>query len=497
MGKVKEMKVSDNSQLEQYAVHHSKYTMLYDFIPHGYFTLDREGSILELNRNGYRMLGLESANSARYKFIRYLTHDTQAIFTEFLEKIFESEEKQTCKVSIVIQDSPEIYTRLEGMSFDNGSKCILLACDITDYEMLKKKTTRYKNIFESLEHGILTIDADNGKITDVNQTLSDLIGFDTEQIMGKYIWEIPIFSEIITSEKELPSLLNNLKKHYSFEIKGNSLDLEVVSNAYEFDHTKEIQLNFKDISERTQYLNALEESQASLEALNSAKDKFFSILSHDLRSPFNSILGFTELLNEKIDREDYRKVKQYSQIIQKSSWNAMELLTNLLEWSRSLNNKIDFKPENISLSPLVDEVLKFSEPAAEQKSITLTKEIENISLVADKAMLNTVLRNLISNAIKFTHCGGQVKVSAKLQNDSVKISISDNGIGMEPQLLEHLFEFGEKQSRKGTMQETGTGLGLVLCKEFVQKHQGTIWAESNVDEGSTFHFTIPDGGSGI
>lgn len=485
------MKVTENDQMEQYAVHQAKYTVLYELTPHGYYTIDRAGSILELNNNGLRMLGLDNEDSTRNKFISYVTHDTQAIFSEFIENVFETQEKHSCKISIVNQKNPGIFTQLEGMSFDNGDKCLILAIDISDYEMLKRKASRYQNIFASLPNGILSFNAGNGKIIDVNQTLSDIIGFDSEKLMGKYIWEIPVFSGIIKSEEELPGIEQNLKKHYTIKIKNKTLELEVVKNVYEFENSKEIQLNFKDVTERISYLKALEESKASLQELNTAKDKFFSIISHDLRSPFNSIMGFTELLNEKIDKEDYRKVKQYSEIIQKSSWSAMELLTNLLEWSRSQNNRIDFNPEYFSLTPVVDEVLQFSAPAAEQKSIILKKDIGDISLVADKAMISTILRNLISNAIKFTNYNGQIIISAIEQTDHIRISVSDNGIGIEPQMLEQLFDLGEKYSRKGTIQETGTGLGLVLCKEFVQKHNGTIWAESKVDEGSTFHFTIP------
>lgn len=177
-------------------------------------------------------------------------------------------------------------------------------------------------------------------------------------------------------------------------------------------------------------------------------------------------------MKEKVAQGDYGKVKYYIDVIQKSSWNALNLLTNLIEWSRSQNGKLAFKPEHFDLESLVEEVFKFSLAASEQKSISLEMRIHNITLFADKAMINTILRNLVSNAIKFTDSGGKVSVSAIQEKEFVRISVTDNGIGIEPEVLKNLFNKNENYHTTGTRQETGFGLGLELCQEFVQKHHG-------------------------
>jgi PAS domain S-box-containing protein len=481
----------NNSNITAIAVRDQKYRMLYDFTHHGYFTLSRDSTIIELNRNGYKMLGREEGESSLNVFIRYISHDTQAVFVNFLEQVFETQEKQTCRVSILNQKSPEIYTQLEGVSIDDNS-CLILAIDITDIELLKKKATRYQNIFESVSNGILTIDAETGKITDVNLALTEIIGFDSEEMMGRYIWEIPFFNKIIPSKGNLPELEKNLNNHYTVKKENKILELELFHNSYRFGSSKEIQLNFKDITQRINYLKALEESKRNLELLNEAKDKFFAITSHDLRSPFTTIQGFADLLLESAAKENYSQVKQYATIIKGASWNAMALLSNLIEWSRSQNGKMEFKPKYFNLEDLLNEVLDYMVYPSEHKSIVLQKDFFNFTILADKAMMNTILRNLISNAIKFTNPGGQVIVNAVRENREIKISVRDNGIGIEPQVLEKLFDNSGKYHRLGTKQEQGSGLGLELCKEFIQAHNGKIWAHSKLNEGSTFYFTIPD-----
>ena len=367
-------KMKGNNKLEQLAVP-QKYKMLYDFTPHGYFTLAKNGSIVELNLNGCKMLGLKEMNSEKTRFIRYVTHDTQSIFVSFFEKIFKTQEKQTCKISIVNRDNSQIFTQLEGIYLEDNSECLILAIDITDYEMLKNKATRYQNIFESITNGILTFDAESGKIADVNQALTNIVGYDSEDLMGKTIWKIPIFNEMIPSKEKLPDILNNLKTHYTIKVKDKVLELEMSVNTYVFGNSKEIQLNFWDISERINYLQALEENKNSLILLNNAKDKFFTILAHDLRSPFTSILGFAELLLEEINQGKYLKVKQFVGIIKESTWNAIGLLSNLMEWSRSQNGKMQFKPEYVSLDTVLNEVLAYSAFPCEQKSITIEKKL--------------------------------------------------------------------------------------------------------------------------
>jgi len=236
----------------------------------------------------------------------------------------------------------------------------------------------------------------------------------------------------------------------------------------------------------------LNETNKELSQLNAEKDKFFSIIAHDLKSPFNAIIGFSDLLVAQVDKNNLEKIKNYASIIQQSSHRAMGLLMNLMEWSQSQTGRMNFSPQHFELVELIDETVLLLIDAALQKSITIRNNLPFITLVyADKAMISTVLRNLISNAIKFTKSGGNIVISASENQNELTVSVKDSGIGISKDRIEKLFRLDESYSTTGTNNEKGTGLGLILCKEFVEKHQGKIWAESEVGIGSTFYFTIP------
>jgi len=182
----------------------------------------------------------------------------------------------------------------------------------------------------------------------------------------------------------------------------------------------------------------------------------------------------------------------YVKIIHTSAVDACKLLENLLEWSRAQTGRIDFKPEATNIWSFIPEICNLCKNLAKTKNITISYTIpEDIIVQADQNMLNTIIRNLITNAIKFTHKGGKIHITAKQVDSVVEISVNDTGIGMDEETKGKLFKINEKISIQGTEQETGTGLGLLLCKEFVEKHNGKIWAESELGMGSSFKFIIP------
>lgn len=235
------------------------------------------------------------------------------------------------------------------------------------------------------------------------------------------------------------------------------------------------------------------ERNKQLAQLNATKDKFLSIVAHDLKSPFASILGFSELLVKNLHKYDQEKVMKFVQAILNSSNSAYRLVDNLLEWARSQSGKIEYNPENLNLKNLLSEVVLISENAARAKQISLNLQMEDetLKIHADRNMVNAILRNLISNAIKFTNRNGAVSIKAKVVNREVEISVSDNGVGIGDDMIGKLFKINEKVSSPGTEHEIGTGLGLLLCKEFVDRHHGRIWVESEVNSGSIFNFTLP------
>ena len=234
------------------------------------------------------------------------------------------------------------------------------------------------------------------------------------------------------------------------------------------------------------------ENEIRLYELNATKDKFFSIIAHDLKSPFNSIIGLSDLLSEKMHKKDYEGIEEYTEIIQNSAWRAMDLLKNLIVWSQLQTGRLDFRPEPVDLISMIIEVTELSKYSAFQKSISITREIPpDLTIIADKAMINTVLRNLISNAIKFTNPGGKVVISAAENENEVVVTVKDNGIGVKKEIIDKLFLIDSNISRPGTQGEEGTGLGLILCRDFVVKHGGRIWAESEDGKWMRVTFTIP------
>ena len=234
------------------------------------------------------------------------------------------------------------------------------------------------------------------------------------------------------------------------------------------------------------------ENEKRLKELNNTKDKFFSIIAHDLRSPFNSIVGFSNILATQVKEQDYEGVEKFAEIIQQSSRRAMDLLSNLLEWSRSQTGRIQINPEFIELGKLINETTLLFTDVSQEKTIKIILRISrNFPVIADRAMISTVLRNLLSNAIKFTNPGGAIVISAENKGHETTISVQDNGVGIEKIVLEKLFQIDSAGSMPGTQNEKGTGLGLLLCKDFVEKHGGKIWVKSEKGVGSTFCFSLP------
>jgi two-component system, sensor histidine kinase and response regulator len=237
----------------------------------------------------------------------------------------------------------------------------------------------------------------------------------------------------------------------------------------------------------------IELQNEELKKLNATKDKFFSIIAHDLRSPFNSIIGFSQMLIDKVQSMDKEKIANMAQIINEASKVAMDLLSNLIEWSLSQSGRLEFHPEKSLILDVVKNVEPLFAPAAREKGIAIKTEIPSqLKAYADEVLLETILRNLISNAIKFTHPGGEIIISAKEQNNQVVVSVADSGVGITPNKINKLFRIEEHVTTEGTNKEKGNGLGLVICKEFVEKHEGRIWVESKEGEGCIFYFSLPN-----
>jgi signal transduction histidine kinase len=250
-----------------------------------------------------------------------------------------------------------------------------------------------------------------------------------------------------------------------------------------------------DISDRIEMENKLRQTADELMETNKTKDKFFSIIAHDLKNPFLSLMGFSEILTHKSRQLSIAEIEEFSNLIHESAKNAHSLLQNLLTWSQSQTGKLKFQPQEMNIMLMADNCLESVKLLASQKQISLEKDYMQMpTMYEDVNMLNTVIRNLLTNAVKFTNEGGTVKLYLKTEEDEAVIIVEDNGIGMTEDELTKLFRVDVSNKLIGgnaAPGSKGTGLGLILCKEFVQRHGGTISVTSKSGKGSSFMVRLP------
>lgn len=362
---------------------------------------------------------------------------------------------------------------------------------------LKESEEKYRELADFLPQLVFETDTE-GALTYYNNQAYSLFGFpEGKNLIGIRTVDFHIPEDRSKVEQNIKLRIKNLpttKKEYEMKkADGTTFPALIYSNPIiRNGETLGLRGLMIDISDRKRREEELDYKNKELERLNAEKDKFFSIIAHDLKSPFNSIMGFSSQLLESINQEENEVIEQYAKIILKSSERAMNLLMNLMEWSRSQTGRIEFSPEYFELVSLIKEASLLASDAASHKNIQLDIDgPSKVLIFADKHMMSTILRNLLSNAIKFTPNDGRIKISLKVDRKTVQISVADSGVGMSEELTKNIFKINQNISTKGTQNETGTGLGLLLCKDFVERHNGKIWVESEIEVGSVFHFSIP------
>lgn len=355
---------------------------------------------------------------------------------------------------------------------------------------------KFSKAFHAAPFIIMLSKIEDGEVFEVNKKVEEISGYHPKELINHKTTDLHLWEHNNDRKKfisDLKAQTNIVDTEYTFRKKSGELFTGLISaNTIEINNEHCIISVISDISDRKIAENKLIASEASLRELNSTKDKFFSIIAHDLKSPFNGILGFSDLLIERIHNKDYNGIGKYAKIIQKSSQRAFDLLTNLMDWSRLQTDRMEYNPEYIEVNVLLKSVKDLSNISAKKKSIDIELNLpDKLLIYADKSMIETVLRNLISNAIKFTPKKGKIVVSAQVNEKDILFLINDNGVGIDKNNLTKLFRIDKDFSLPGTENETGTGLGLILCKDFIEKHNGKIWVESELNVGSTFYFSIP------
>ena len=266
--------------------------------------------------------------------------------------------------------------------------------------------------------------------------------------------------------------------------------LKKIENKYASDLELALENLNKSVNELQDNKKVLQEQSTELNELNSTKNRLFSIIAHDLRSPLNAILGFTELMLHKNFNEE--KKNFFLAELNKTARSTFELLDNLLQWARSQSNRIEFNPKSIFLKQLVEDCIQTYQTQIDSKNINIENLIEDQQIIfGDYNMLGTIIRNMLNNAVKYSHPNSEVLIFAKHEDEIITVSIQDFGVGMDEKTKDKIFNFVYNASLPGTNNELGTGIGLQLCKEFIEKHNGTIKVESHKDEGSIFSFSLP------
>jgi len=405
---------------------------------------------------------------------------------------------------IIHKNGNLIKVQLHNNPVWEGNKIVSLRCiaiNITEKARFEKKLQEQEEKFRLIyENSPIPYQSLNtfGDIIEVNPAWLKKLGYTREEVVGENFTKflVPELRDLFLKRFENVKSMGEIKDlQFQMMSKDGRIFIVNYNGKIETNESGKFVKShcvFNDITLQIKAENTLIQSENKLRELNATKDKFFSILAHDLKNPFNDIIGFSYLLSTNIYKYDLPKIEQFSNIIHQSAKLTFNLLENLLDWSRSQTGNLKFNPETFDINELVLENLDLFQSTAKNKNIKFFNEVDySIKVYADQNMIRTILRNLISNAIKFTNQGGFVRITSSLSKGFNTISVIDNGVGINYDDQEKLFRIDTNITRQGTEKERGTGLGLILCKEFVERNGGKIGFESQPGKGSRYFFTVP------
>lgn len=503
------MDIDETVKAEQYLRDsEEKYRALVNNTMEGIIILDIVGTILFANKAAMNMFKLPSIEQTiNRKVFDFIAPESVRRVMEDFRNILNGKDAYISEYKCFNALGEELWIESIGKVINYEGKLADLVSlrDITDRkraeELIRESQEKYKNLFDTMPTGFYRSTHD-GYFIEANPAFIKMLGYDSWDDLKTV--HIPSTLYVQKSERE-ENIAFNIDFTDNIEIyRLRRKDRNIVWLEDHARYIKDENGNVlfhegicKDITERLRIDAELRESEARLRNLNVTKDKFFSIIAHDLRNPLGSFKDITKLLSDEYNSFTENERKEFLELIKNSSTQVYSLLENLLDWSRSQRGLIDFNPVETDLSLIAQNCIDILNIATSKKKITLLNNIPaGTQCVADPNLITTVFRNIISNSIKFTNDNGRIETGI-LENFSnggqmTNVYIRDNGIGMSPEHIEKLFRIDQNVSRPGTAQEAGTGLGLILCKEFIEKHQGKIWVESEIDKGSTFYFTLPN-----
>jgi len=491
----------ENQQRYEIAVEAGK-TGVWEFWPteQKYFSDKNLKSLYGFNENELSD-NLEDWSALVYKDDRPLMTEAFGKFLEGSKKEFKLEHriyKKNGSIGWVVDHGLLFYA-----DDDKPLRLIGTTTDITERKnselALKKSEEKFRNIFESAGIGMALI-TPGGEYFQVNHSFCEMLGYSESELLEMNLRDIthPADMDETINLKQL--MLTNkdisrkqIEKRYRSKNGETVWAIVTVSLLRDFEGKPLYFIaQIQNISKRKKAEETLEKYAEELKLLNASKDKFFSIISHDLRSPFNALLGITEYMAQYYKDMSEDEIKNSVSNIYRSSQKLYNLILNLLEWSRIQSGRFEVEKSVINLTELGAEIMNLYCESTANKYIELVNNIkENILIYADRYMIDTIMRNFVSNSIKFTNSGGKIIINAMINGHNAEVSVTDNGIGISSENQRNLFRIDEQYRRDGTAKEKGTGLGLILCKEFIEKNGGVLWVESEEGKGSRFSFTVP------
>ena len=493
-----ELDITDFKKIEA-DLQQSKFLLesIADGLPDSIFAKDLNGNFLFVNAALAKSVGQDPKELfGKNNYSVFLPDEAN----KTLEKDFEimrSGKIETFEEQLTTPSGSFVFLTTKGPMKDAHGKIVGLfgiARDITERkkeeEALRVSQEKFVFAFDSSPNAILIQDEETGQYLEANASVKTVFGYSHKVFLRKTPLDLNLYKDMAVREKLLEILKTNdfvqnmeiVGRHKT----GTDLYLLLTVVRRYIDNRPFLYVNVQDVTQRKQV-------ELELQKLNLDKDRFISILGHDLRGPVNSIVSLLDIVNENISNMEMDEIKEIVRLVYQSITNTSRLLDDVLLWATAKSGTMEFNPKIINFTMDCHDIIDLLQFTATAKNITieLLSEI-SLEVYADKNMLDTILRNLISNALKFTNEYGKINVSAQKNREGVVVSVSDNGVGISDKDLKKVFDKTELFTSIGTNEEKGTGFGLKLCQEFVEKHGGKIWVESEVGVGSTFHFSLPN-----
>jgi len=476
-----------------------------EYFPTTAFLLDENLVIKSANKLAELIIGYDTEKIVGKNLIELVPEKETDQLRKILQKSFATLVPNTAEMIIRMPDGSNLNVLCMFRyfkDFDTNNKfCVLAMIDFTPQKMkeeiIRDSEERFKNMANTAPVMIWMADVE-GLFSFVNKIWLDYSGGELGNQLG-INWLNNVHPDDL--EKVANNYQNALKTKRPFSIEFKFMDKK---RKYEWmlikgkpRYSKEkMYLGFIgsciSINDQKEYEAKISNLNEELVKTIAAKDKFFSIISHDLRSPMGGLMGILDILNTSYESLEEKEKREFISDAAVASKTTYSLIENLLEWSRIQKGTINYQPEMLRIQRLVNNMAVLYEQNLKNKEIEFINIIKpDVFAFADKSMTETIFRNLISNAIKFTHTGGKITISSEIENNLAIIKVKDSGVGIEQENIPKLFRVEAGFSTKGTKEESGTGLGLIICKEFAEKQEGKIWVESKKNEGSNFYFSVP------